>query len=82
MCRDQGAASCKQSGLCAVDGTCAVYPAGTLCGEAGCSDGGKMAAPGGVCNGAGKCENAPKMMCGPDATCVAGVCTDNQSPPP
>ncbi|HEY7376161.1 MAG TPA: hypothetical protein VIF57_28630 [Polyangia bacterium] len=77
-CHDQGPASCKQTGLCAVDGTCAVYPVGTICGQSGCDPGGKMVLSAGACNGAGMCESPARIKCEDGATCVAGVCTEVQ----
>jgi len=82
MCHDQGAATCKQTGLCAVDGTCAVYPAGTVCGQTGCDDAGKMVIPDGTCNGTGMCESPAHIKCEDGTTCVAGVCTEAQPPKP
>src|ERR1051326_6861422 len=82
MCRDQGAASCKQTGLCDGDGTCAVYPAGTVCGQTGCDPGGKMVLSGGTCNGAGMCDGAAPVKCADGTTCIAGVCTDAQKAGP
>jgi hypothetical protein len=82
MCQDQGPASYKQTGLCAVDGTCAVYPAGTVCAQTGCDPGGKMVIPAGACNGAGMCESPAKIKCEDGTTCVAGVCTGGQTGQP
>jgi hypothetical protein len=82
VCHDQGSTSCKQTGLCAVDGTCAVYPAGTICGQTGCDPGGKMAILGGACDGAGMCSSPAKIKCSEGTTCVAGVCTEVQTLPP
>lgn len=80
-CGDQGAPSCGMTGVCAVGGSCALYPAGTACAAAGC-DGGKSETvlPAGACDGAGKCVVPAKIKCGPDATCVAGVCTETKPP--
>jgi len=74
MCNDQGPASCKNTGLCGVDGTCAVYPAGTACAAAGCM-GGTAVLPARTCNGAGKCEGPAKIECPDNTSCVAGLCT-------
>jgi hypothetical protein len=82
MCHDQGPASCKQTGLCAVDGTCAVYAAGTVCADAGCDPGGKTALSARVCDGAGACESALKLKCEDGTTCIAGVCTEVQTRQP
>jgi len=82
-CSDQGGPSCGMTGLCAVGGTCAVYAAGTPCAAATC-EGAKaeMAVPAGVCDGAGKCAIPAKIKCEKDTTCVAGVCTEVDSPKP
>jgi len=82
QCGDQGAASCGMTGVCAIGGSCALYPAGTACAEAGCVADGKGVMPGGSCDGAGKCATGMMMKCGKDATCVAGVCTEAQPPKP
>jgi hypothetical protein len=82
MCHDQGATMCKQTGLCAVDGTCALYAAGTVCGQTGCDSGGKMVIPAGTCNGMGMCESPARIKCPEDAPCVAGVCTGVQTGQP
>ena len=74
-CQDKGAASCQGTGLCDVAGDCAVYPAGTLCQEGGCSDNGRDILPVRMCDGAGRCEDAPKTHCPEGTSCVAGVCS-------
>jgi hypothetical protein len=81
-CDDQGAAHCGTSGLCALDGSCALYPAGTACAVAQCADGDKNAVPARSCDGAGRCESPVKIKCGEGATCVAGVCTEVQARQP
>jgi hypothetical protein len=74
MCDDKGPASCKTNGLCDVAGDCAVYPAGTPCAPAGCADMDKVVVPARTCDGAGRCQDQPKLDCPEPSLCVAGVC--------
>jgi len=55
---------------------------GAECAPVGCADDGKSIVPAGNCDGAGKCVIPAKIKCAKDATCVAGVCTENRSLPP
>jgi hypothetical protein len=55
---------------------------GAQCAPAGCADDGKTAVPAGICDRAGNCMIPPKIRCGKEATCVAGVCVDAKSVQP
>ena len=70
-CEDEGAASCKTTGLCDVSGHCANYPAGTICEVAACKNDDTLA-PLATCDGAGRCQKPPEIKC--PSTCAAGVC--------
>jgi hypothetical protein len=71
ICKDEGAAKCKFTGLCDVSGHCANYPPGTICEAQACKDA-KTLTQTAACDGAGHCERPPEMKC--STTCAAGVC--------
>ena len=71
VCRNMGAASCGQSGLCDGLGGCAKFPRDTLCTMPSCS-GNKRNTPG-TCNGVGVCSAPGIQDCYPFA-CAAGAC--------
>ena len=75
MCGDQGAASCGPTGLCAVAGACAVYPAGAPCALAGCAEDGKSVLPAAPATARAIAASlrADEMPRG--TSCVAGLCT-------
>ena len=75
MCNDKGAASCQTNGLCEVSGKCALYPAGTSCAAATCTDKEDMAIPERTCDGMGHCADVPKVKCAMPSRCVAGICS-------
>ncbi len=82
VCKDAGAASCKQNGLCNGAGACALYPASTTCFAGACSVGMVIATR--RCDGAGTCAAAPSVDCAPyrcnpaTTTCFASCTTNAQ----
>ena len=83
-CTDDGKVSCGHNGVCDGTGACQIYPVGTECGSASCSQGSFMSAP--TCNQSGQCVAPPSRTCNPyvcngtncfasctkDDDCVAG----------
>ena len=70
-CADQGASSCGPTGSCNGAGTCALYPAGTVCTAGSCT--GSLLTPPSLCDGAGTCLVAKGKDCAP-AVCAGGTC--------
>ncbi|MBI2388686.1 MAG: hypothetical protein HYV09_03630 [Deltaproteobacteria bacterium] len=69
-CPDDGAASCKRSGVCDGKGGCALYASGEPCGAASCVDGKSVARR---CDGVGTCMATTSADCG-KFRCADGVC--------
>jgi hypothetical protein len=91
MCRDQGPASCGQTGACDGLGGCSLYAAETVCVAPSCSA--DLLNTAGTCNGLGRCQAPGVRSCAPyrcsdgaciarcagDADCVAGQVCQNGS---
>ncbi|MDX2024687.1 MAG: hypothetical protein SF187_30875 [Deltaproteobacteria bacterium] len=89
VCKDEGAATCGQSGSCDGQGGCAKYSASTPCRAARCE--GANAIPASTCDGKGSClaasqvacapfacsGNACKTTCNDDTDCSGAVCINN-----
>ncbi len=73
ICRDQGKASCGQTGFCDGVGGCKLYPRDTVCVDPTCSGVGKVNTAG-TCNGLGTCLAQGIQDCHP-FRCASGVCT-------
>ncbi len=70
-CTAELADTCGRNGKCDGKGQCQLYPAGTRCGVATCSEGQQVAAP--LCDGAGRCLSLPGFACAP-YLCDQGRC--------
>jgi hypothetical protein len=79
FCTQDPPDSCGHDGLCDGLGSCRVYPTGTACGAARCSNG--MATYAAACDGRGGCMQAPTESCYPydcaDAVKCATSCTSS-----
>jgi hypothetical protein len=71
VCRDQGPASCGQTGACDGLGGCSLYVAETVCVAPACS--GDRLNTAGTCDGVGSCRPPGVRGCAP-YRCVDGAC--------
>jgi hypothetical protein len=74
ICVDQGSGSCGHTGACDGLGSCASYPAETVCVAASCT--GDRLNTAGTCDGVGTCRPSGVSNCAP-YRCTAGACNDH-----
>jgi len=78
ICRDQGPASCGQTGACDGVGGCALYAPETVCVAPSCS--GDRLNTAGTCDGLGACRPPGVRACAPtrcrDGACIAHCASD------
>jgi hypothetical protein len=74
VCRDAGAASCGQTGLCDGIGSCSKYARDTQCVAPSCTGSGNRVNTAQTCDGRGTCLSAGIQECHPFA-CRSGACT-------
>lgn len=72
LCAEQAATACGTTGTCDGFGSCATYPASTICGSATCAGVTAMNTAR-VCNGLGACRPAELLSCG-TYRCASGRC--------
>lgn len=69
-CADEGAASCKQNGVCNGAGACQLYATGTQCKSPACAGGSQTTS---ACDGIGNCVDTPQA-CSPYQCDTTGLC--------
>lgn len=89
-CPDTPASGCGSAGTCDGAGGCQLWPAGTVCAAADCTDG--LLSPADLCDGLGNCvdsgeiscngyaclgDDACRTDCQADADCLPGLHCDN-----
>ena len=70
-CSAEAASTCGRAGGCNGRGSCKLFPMGTPCGAALCSD--AIATSAKVCSGTGQCQAGTTKPCG-DFACKGNVC--------